>query len=869
MSDAAALHAALERDAAFLRRLAGRLVGDAAEAEDLAQDAALALLERPPEDLRAPRALFARVLGRRAANRHREGLRRRFRESASATPDAVDPRASESRAALLAELAAAVSALDAPLRRAIVMRYHEGRSTAEIAAAEGIAPRAVETRLRRAVAELRRRLDDGERDWRAGLLPLVASSGAGGSVPAPRGLLAGRAPLLAGVAGLVAVGAVVWSVLGSGGDAPEPPRRKDASAAGPARAALVEGSALEARRPRSLPPAPSRTGRGAEAPSLTVVWSDGTPASGILVRVTDLDEPDGDFRARDRRTDAEGRLALEVAGPRREYRALRGGALVADGRADEVLVVPRGRDVSGVVVDAAGRPVAGAALWISQDNDPDRGGIAGTTDAEGRFAIRSVGGYSIAARAAAHGASARYPLVGLPVEASDRRLVLAVGAPPLRGRVVDEKGRPVAGVRGRLAREHGEGARENETPPALDLVADASGRFVVEGLAAGRVELRLRAPGRAPGRHLLEIAAAGTDEVREFVMPVEARLRGRVIDAAGRPRAGARIDVGSAHGGAFRAFEARGAVSDGAGRFVVGELGPGSWPLLGHAAGSGALRDVVVVARAGEIVEREFRFPAPMALAGSLRDVAGRPLAGWSIRVQEEDWNDREFDHLVTDERGWFGAPSRRDRPTEIEVYDPRWKHFPVLRVKGLRPGGKEVEIVVDERTAHAAFLAGRVVAPGGEPLAGARVTVFGPDLWIIPDLETDGAGRFRVGPFPAGEGYRVSIALPDRGDRRFGPFALEARGDLELGDLTFAAAGRIEVSVLDARGEPIAAPHGSLVDEHSFAISCSATGNRVVSPPLAPGTYRLSVRAPGRASVEREVRVTGGETTRLTLRLE
>jgi RNA polymerase sigma-70 factor, ECF subfamily len=145
-----------------LYRLALRLTGDPAEVDDILQEtylrAHLALCDGDFEE----RATLATWLYRVATNVAIDALRRRrrwggllrlFRPLATVPAEAVEARTA------LAQTAAILSALPPEQAAAIVLTQVEGLSNAEAAAALGCSEGAVEQRLIRARAALRKRGD--------------------------------------------------------------------------------------------------------------------------------------------------------------------------------------------------------------------------------------------------------------------------------------------------------------------------------------------------------------------------------------------------------------------------------------------------------------------------------------------------------------------------------------------------------------------------------------------------------------------------------------------------------------------------------------------------------------------------------------
>ncbi|MBI4601811.1 MAG: sigma-70 family RNA polymerase sigma factor [Planctomycetes bacterium] len=170
----------LLQHSAWLQALARRLVSDDARAEDLVQETYLAAAQRPPR--RAPRAWLRAVAGNLARRLYRDDIRRRRREEVAARPEAVHATAEElvERVEVQRRIVDAVLGLEEPQRSAILLRFYEGLSAAEIARRQGAPVTTVRSRLQSAMETLRGRLDrlhaGDRRAWLAILAPLAAAS---------------------------------------------------------------------------------------------------------------------------------------------------------------------------------------------------------------------------------------------------------------------------------------------------------------------------------------------------------------------------------------------------------------------------------------------------------------------------------------------------------------------------------------------------------------------------------------------------------------------------------------------------------------------------------------------------------------------
>jgi RNA polymerase sigma-70 factor (ECF subfamily) len=145
---------------AFLRRLARSLVADPHAAEDLAQDAAVIALERPPQGSGSLRGWLARVMRNRAIDTARSESSRQVREQL--TPPRLPRTTQETEEQLQVQrrVFEAVAALGEPYRTAILLRYYHELGPTEIAAQLGVPVSTVKSRLARALAQLREQLDD-------------------------------------------------------------------------------------------------------------------------------------------------------------------------------------------------------------------------------------------------------------------------------------------------------------------------------------------------------------------------------------------------------------------------------------------------------------------------------------------------------------------------------------------------------------------------------------------------------------------------------------------------------------------------------------------------------------------------------------
>jgi len=161
---------------AWVEALARSLVADDATAADVVQQTWLAAVESPPRS--SSRGWLARVVRNAAFQSHRAASRR-ARHEAAAVARAPEPSPADTvvRAEAHRRVVDAVMALDEPYRTSVLLRFFEGLESADVARRTGVPVETARTRIKRALALLRGRLDrdaggDG-RAWALAIAPLV------------------------------------------------------------------------------------------------------------------------------------------------------------------------------------------------------------------------------------------------------------------------------------------------------------------------------------------------------------------------------------------------------------------------------------------------------------------------------------------------------------------------------------------------------------------------------------------------------------------------------------------------------------------------------------------------------------------------
>ncbi len=239
-------------------------------------------------------------------------------------------------------------------------------------------------------------------------------------------------------------------------------------------------------------------------------------------------------------------------------------------------------------VTAAGAPVAGARVELLADGPVE----PVLSDGSGAFRFQGVPAalalrLSAAAPGRLTGRSAPFDLAPGGKAASVDILLPRGGT--IRGRITGPGGAPVAGAKVRVGSWSFSGG---SSPSAADLgrrveaITDGAGEYVLAGLPAATATLRVEAAGFAPkGSGRVAVTEGGVAAV-DMALEAARAIAGRVVDAEGRPVAGARVSVagkggaGTAVSGADGSFRVEGL---GAGPCVVRGSRDGTPPMRGEA----------------------------------------------------------------------------------------------------------------------------------------------------------------------------------------------------------------------------------------------------------------------------------------------
>jgi hypothetical protein len=500
--------------------------------------------------------------------------------------------------------------------------------------------------------------------------------------------------------------------------------------------------------------------------------------------------------------------------------------------------------IEGRVTGGAGRPLAGAGVWLAEgDRQPGpalaatlrRQEPAATTDEAGRFAIADVArGERVNVLLAREG---YVPFWVQGVEApTSRPLAVALErASRLRGRVEDAAGEPVPGASVRLRPAPPSpgtvGVEVRRSENAADAETGGDGTFAFDEVAPGAVALEASAEGFVPSEPVeLQVASGGEIPEVRLVLGRGAVIAGWVTNAAREPVAGAQVRIGALR-----------TESDAEGRYRLPGIPPGSAALaLSHPAYRP--KSQLVDVQPGEN-RADVTLERGATVSGRVVDEAGAPRPGAELKLRNRGERgllgyrassgaDGRFELLAV-------ADGSFDLEAEAEGFAPA-VHPAVVEVAGRDIEGLELVL------RRGATVSGRILGLDPGQMAAVEVTAER-DGRAPRHGAVDHTGRYEIAALEAGD-WHLKAQLA--GGRReadawvaIAPGDSEVERDLELGG-GLALDGRVRFedrplpgSRISLRGLDVTAERGVTADyQGAFRFE-----------DLEPGRYRVEVTHPER----------------------
>lgn len=455
------------------------------------------------------------------------------------------------------------------------------------------------------------------------------------------------------------------------------------------------------------------------------------------------------------------------------------GAKVASTKQDAPKVEGR-RNLAGLVTDPAGKPAPGAAVRWGADRSSES--IETKTDSEGRFRLALVPDRpEIVCVTPAQSDLA--PELSSVEKGGDQeiRVMLSKGH-TTSGTVHDDRGSPFAGVTV-VPMIPGVGrTRQGMALWERSVKTDARGRFALSGLPSGATNYAFLGEGMSDLRdHPLDL-----DKENDVTMSAAGAIRGKVVDASGRPVRNFRVllngsrrrEPGDKFGGFFAGFCGIGlSFTADDGSFLVRNLDAGSVQrvtVVSTGFGEGTI-DRVIAEPLNQVTADKtpiFRLGAAHVLQiRVVEDGTKRPVQAARVSLIYDDpsiddnfawgyhdtaWGDSV--HARTDAAGVATFSPLTFGEGTITVQAPGFarQHF------GWRNGTRDLAVVLKPE----AIVAGELIDDStGRPLEGGIVRMSSPQFGhIAASLQSTDGGRFRIGELAEGT-YSFSIASDDNGN--------------------------------------------------------------------------------------------------------
>lgn len=505
----------------------------------------------------------------------------------------------------------------------------------------------------------------------------------------------------------------------------------------------------------------------------------------------------------------------------------------------------------GRIEDPAGDPLAGASVTVLPEHPfmalaQDRMPLVpdAVSGPDGSFEI---GGLRTRQRVKLRVDLDGYGLAVTPLVAVGAEPVLVVLEPgrTLQGTVIDGARQPVPGamvlVSGTDHVQLSGGQVFSASKPSNDWIrTDDEGRFRIDGLSPGAIDLVVEAGGYQPWQRRLPPAARrgakeGSEEI-EIVLEEAAVVAGVILDAIGQPVIGAEVrpweppvPAGAIH------YRSPLATSDGDGRYRIDDLAPGPARLEArHPALGMDVREVVLAA--GE-TGLDFRLAASARVSGRVVDGFGAPVAGaWVVAgSQLASWVPPR---VVTDGGGEFAIEGLSAGTYALEASKP-----------GVGRSGEPVEIALRDEPVDDLLIelmptgtvSGRLFGLSLEELSEVRLHAGK----LLDVGAVDFEGRYRIEDLAPGA-WTITAEIPRTGRQASGRVELAPRQGEAVLDLDLGAglilSGEVTVSGVPEAGLAVTAfgPGGVAAwteTDRSGAFEISG---------LESGDYVLEVTLPG-----------------------
>jgi RNA polymerase sigma-70 factor (ECF subfamily) len=817
--------------AAELLRVAGYLSnGDRELTQDALQATFLTAIENA-DSYDAERDVRPWLLGI-LANHVRKERRRTVRHQGTDVTEAGLPAKDSPEAQVQGEefgsaAKAAMKKLPSPFKEAIVLHLQHGLTATEIGEALGRPAGTVRTQIVRGMDRLRALLPAGFTAAALGMMltpgPVLATVRSNVLATLPPVAVASSSLVLTGwrlyamiAAGLTVVLSVLFSLLADPVIDPPVPtaeveqREPELAAAdvGTPRALIAKSKAKVA--PPAPPQVKPKRPDNLQRVALKVVYKDdGKPAANVPIGMRRNGVVDR------WQTDARGRLELFLPWPGRHYLyALGTTAETTFGwsrgerrvRVQKARIeIPRGSDLDVLVTGADGNPIEGAT--VETIGGRQIGGmltVLGKTDAAGRFVRRDVASpRQMRVWADGYEPGTMREVGGEVGQACRVEWQLSKRAHAARGRVVDERGLPIANAR--LALVQLSSSRDQP----LYLRSDDQGSFELRMLRTGNHVLVGHHESARLRRGLLQFEHDGFGEKQiELRLTLGARVAGRLTNSAGMPLAMTNMVARSrAKGIGQLPFLETWTRTDADGRFILDALPPSRYDLE-----SDKVETKTVELRDGETFKWNPVRSSLVPISVRLLNAAGEPLEGWRVSVSRPGTQHPDSSNVTGSDgrllyvmRSWSFKPGGYCRfflHKKLEKENPGFGFYSLIPNLVTPPMavGQEHEIRVPDSARSIHSLRGVIQDHTGAVMADAMVEMSGRHgrMFSVKASVAEEAGSFAFDGLPAGR-YQAYVSAVGRPNYYLPTIVIGSEPVADIGVVKVPDIGRVTVSMSGA----------------------------------------------------------------------
>jgi RNA polymerase sigma-70 factor (ECF subfamily) len=398
----------------------------------------------------------------------------------------------------------------------------------------------------------------------------------------------------------------------------------------------------------------------------------------------------------------------------------------------------------------------------------------------------------------------------------------------LRGRVVDEAGRPIVGahVQVQFDPHRGRGLARTKLSDGLREVdaadSDTNGDFSVRADRDQRCELLVGAAGFGQ-RRLFDCCF--DESVVVVALSHAGRLSGEITRAAnGASIAGAEIHV-IYRDGANRSWT-RETTSDARGHYDLSDLHADHLEITIEAADLESLYFQSVELAAGELVQRDFALEDGEVVEGRVIDAVSRQSIE-GARVGN-DWVFRNA--VFTDSAGAFRLRGAESGQGTLRVAaEAKGYACDVLSIRSDQLTGIEISLQPEHRAV------GRVLDPVGWPAKDAEVYAFGGKDRVVAITGAD--GRFELGGLSPMSRHVLCVIRAGSAERVIDfPPTESDRASIDFGDINLHVPSTVTGHVLAADGSPV---EGATVEVYG----CNSDRAGLALVQVADQEYRVARR--------------------------